>query len=285
MDDRSIIDTHVHLWDVDRLSYAWLEEFPQLNRTHGLDEYDAAAGPAPIEQIVFVECTESFDDDVSRREVEWAAGLVEQDSRIQGIVAHASLEKGREARPHLDWLADRPLVTGVRRILQEEERTFFHRDDFVEGLRLLADYNFSFDLTVKAPQLPAALDLVDRCPDVTFVLDHLGKPRIREKKFNTWDEHVGALAERPNVVCKFSGLLTEADLENWTVDAVRPYIERAYEHFGPDRILFGGDWPVLRLAADLRTWLDLLDTVFGALSSAEREALYRTNAERIYGLA
>ena len=285
MDDVSIVDSHVHLWEVDRLPYAWLEDLPPLNRTHGLAEYDSAVGAAPIEEIVFVECTEAFDDEVSRREVEWVTGLAEQDPRIRGIVAHASLEKGDRVREHLDWLADRPLVKGVRRLLQDEPDAFFGRADFREGLRHLARYDFSFDLTIRAPQLPAAIDLVDACPEVSFVLDHLGKPRVRAGEIEAWDDGLAALAERPNVVCKLSGVLTEADPEAWTVDDVRPYIERAYEHFGPERILFGGDWPVLRLAADLPAWLEVLDAVLGELSPAEQRALYRTTAERVYRLS
>jgi L-fuconolactonase len=281
---RSIVDTHVHLWNVDRLPYTWLEELPLLDRTHGLDEYDAAVGSVPVEKMVFVECTESFDDAVSRREVEWVSGLAEQESRLSGIVAHASLDKGASVRDHLDWLAEQPLVTGVRRILQEEPVAFFGQPDVVDGVRALADYDFSFDLTVRAPQLPAAIDLVDACPNVRFVLDHLGKPRIREGGFDPWAQHLAALAERPNVVCKISGVLTEAAPEAWTLESVRPYVEEALAQFGAERVLFGGDWPVLRLAADYPTWIDVLDAVLEGASAAEKTALFRTNAERVYGL-
>lgn len=285
MDDLSIVDTHVHLWDVEHLPYSWLEDLPSLNRTYGLDEYTESVGAAPIEKLVFVECTESFDDEASRAEVQWVSSLADQDARIQGIVAHASLEKGRDAQDHLDWLAERPLVKGVRRILQEEPSSFFDRPAFIEGVRMLAEYDFSFDLTVRAPQLPDAIDLVDRCPDVTFVLDHLGKPRIRERAFDPWNRHLAALAERPNVVCKLSGVLTEADPETWTEEDVRPYLEQAIAQFGVDRVLFGGDWPVLRLAADMPTWLGVVETVLREHSPPETRALMRSNAERIYQLA
>ncbi|MEF8795050.1 MAG: amidohydrolase family protein [Salinivenus sp.] len=284
MDVTDIVDSHVHLWDVDHLPYAWLEDHPPLNRTHDLDAFDRATETVPVDTFVFVECTESFDDDVGRREVEWVTSLAEQDPRIRGIVAHASLEKGDSVRDHLDWLAEQRLVTGVRRLLQDEPAAFFGRSDFREGLRHLARYDFTFDLTIRAPQLPAAIDLVDACPDVVFVLDHIGKPRIRAGEIEAWNDGLAALAERPNVVCKLSGVLTEADPEDWTVDAVRPYIERAVEHFGSERLLFGGDWPVLRLAADYPTWVDVLDTVLEGASAAEKTALFEANAQRVYGL-
>jgi len=284
MDVPDLVDSHVHLWNVEHLSYTWLEAHPPLNRTHDLGAFDRATEGVSVDRFVFVECTEAFDDTVSRREVEWASALAEEDPRLAGIVAHASLEKGDRAREHLEGLAERPLVTGVRRLLQDEPAAFFAQPDFRDGVRALADYDFSFDLTVRAPQLPHAVDLVDACPDVQFVLDHLGKPRIREGAFDPWAQNLAALAERPNVVCKLSGVLTEADPETWTVDAVRPYIEEALAQFGTERVLFGGDWPVLRLAADYPTWVDVLETVLTGTSPAEQAALFRANAQRVYGL-
>lgn len=276
----SLIDTHVHFWAPDRLDYSWLEAFPVLNQPHGLSEYREAT--AEVEGMVFVECTESFDDAVSKKEVEWVHTLAEEEDRLQAIVAHASLEKGEEARPHLDWLSSQPLVTGVRRIVQDEGPEFLTHADFVEGVQLLGDYDFSFDLTVKAHQLNAAVELVDRCPNVQFVLDHLGKPQIRDNEWMPWSDHIEALAKRENVVCKLSGVLTEADLDAWTYGDVAPYLEHAVASFGQERVLFGGDWPVLRLAADYQTWLDVLNRFVQDWSDAERTALFRKNAERVY---
>lgn len=280
----SIVDTHVHLWDLDRLPYPWLQDLPLLHETHGLDDYDEAIGEARVKHFVFVECTESLDDETSRDEVRWVSSLAQQDDRLQGIVAHASLEEGREARDHLEWLAQRPLVKGVRRLLQDEPDRFFRRSSFVEGLQMLPAFNLSFDVTVRAPQLPDVIDLVDQCPDVRFVLDHIGKPNIREGRLDPWREHLASLAERSNVVCKLSGVLTEADLEGWTPDGVRPYLEHALECFGVDRVMFGGDWPVLRLAADYPTWLDVLEPVLQDYSEAERGEILSSNAKRMYGL-
>lgn len=284
MIDLPITDTHVHLWDVERTTYSWLSDLPLLHETHGVEEYDDATGDAPIETIVFVECTESFDDEESREEVRWVSSLAETDERIQGIIAHASLEKGQEARPHLDWLAQNPRVKGVRRLLQDESEAFFERKDFIEGVQLLEEYGLTFDITVRAHQLPAVIDLVDQCPGVSFVLDHLGKPNIEDGLFDTWSTHLTSLAERQNVTCKLSGVLTEADPETWTPVEIRPYLEHALDCFGVDRLMFGSDWPVVRLAADYPTWLDLLDTTLHGISRSEKRELFHSTPKRIYQL-
>lgn len=284
MIDVPLLDAHVHLWEVDRFEYAWLESFPTLNRDHGLDDYERATEDAGVDGMVFVECTESFDDEVSRQEVEWVESLAREEDRIRGIVAHASLEKGTDARPHLDWLSDRPLVTGVRRIVQEEPHDFLRRPDFLNGIRLLNEYDFTFDLTVRAAQLDSAIALVDQCPEVKFVLDHLGKPGIRDAAWEPWSRRIAELAERENVCCKLSGVLTEASLDDWTYEGVAPYVDHALECFGVDRVLFGGDWPVLRLAADYATWVDVVGRYLQRWSPSEKRALCRENAERIYQL-
>jgi L-fuconolactonase len=279
-----IIDTHVHLWDLDRMAYPWLEDLPSIHETYRLEEYNAAAGDAPVEALIFVECTVSFDNEKSRQEVQWVSSLAEHEERIQGIVAHASLETGHADRDHLEWLAQQPLVTGVRRILQSEPDEFLQRPSFVEGVRMLAEFDFTFDITVRAAQLPSVIDLVDKCPDVDFVLDHIGKPNIQDGEFEPWSESLSALAERPNVVCKLSGVLTEANPEDWTTAEVRPYIDHAIEQFGVDRLMFGGDWPVLLLAADYPTWLEVLTNILERHTTDQKRRLFQKTAERVYQL-
>jgi len=285
MSSLSLLDAHVHLWEIDRFEYEWLESFPRLNQSHGIDDYTDAIGDVTVDDLVFVECTEAFDDVVARKEVQWVQSLAGDDERIRGIVAHASLEKGAASREHLDWLGEQPRVVGVRRLLQHDPADVMLQSEFVEGVRLLREYDFSFDVTVTADQLEHVIELVDRCPDVQFVLDHLGKPALREGRMDPWRSYLNRLAEREHVACKLSGLLTEADLDAWTSEDVRPFVEHALECFGPDRLLYGGDWPVLRLAADYPTWVDLLETMLSACTDAERRSIFRGTAERIYALS
>lgn len=286
----SFVDAHVHLWDFDhvaysRLAYPWVAEIPVLNASHGIEAFDRASRGGPVEQFVFVECTVSFDDETARQEVCWAHDLARQDARLQGMVAHASLEKGEAIRPHLAWLNDQPLVRGVRRLLQDEpDPSFCLQPAFVEGVRLLSDFDFTFDVCVRAHQLPQVTELVRQCPEVGFVLDHLGKPPIREGRLDPWRAHLQALAECPNVACKVSGVLTEASPDGWSAAEVRPYLEHALDVFGTDRLLFGSDWPVLKQAGTYATWVQLAREAVSAYSEAEQRRLFRETAERVYRL-
>lgn len=285
MPDLALIDTHVHLWDPARLLYPWLADLPRINARHDLAVFDEARAGREVEAMVFVECTGAMDDAVARREVEWVQDVARADTRLRGIVAHASVERGEAARPHLEWLAAQPLVKGVRRLIQHEpDPAFCAQPFFVEGVRQLARYGLSFDICIYHHQLPAAVELVRACPEVTFVLDHIGKPPIREGRLDPWRGHLRALAALPNAVCKLSGVVTEADPDSWTPDDVRPYIDHAVEAFGFSRLLFGSDWPVLRLAGDYPGWAHLVDEAVRHASDGDRLKLFRTNAERVYRL-
>lgn len=285
MDSVSLTDTHVHFWDVDRFEYEWLSEFDVLNQTYDLEDYAEATTGFSVADIVFVECTDTFDDEVSQEEVEWVESLAQEGNQISGIVAHASLEKGGDVDSHLNWLADRPHVTGIRRVVQEESDGFLLESDLVDGLRLLPAYDFTFDLAIRSDQLPDAIALVDLCPEVIFVLDHLGMPQIREGEWSSWRTFIEVLAQRENVVCKLAGVLTEADLDSWTYEEVAPYLDHVVECFGVDRVLFGGDWPVVRLAADYPQWVGVLERFTSDWSDREKEQFVQTNAERVYNLS
>lgn len=280
-----LTDTHLHLWDQERYPYEWVREHAVLNRSYGLDAFDAACDEVTVGKMIFIECTVSFDDAVARDEVRWVQRLAEHEPRLQGIVAHASLERGTAIRSHLEWLAEQPLVRGVRRLIQDEPAPdFCLQPSFVDGVRLLAAFDFTFDLCVYHHQLPQVIELIRRCPNVQFVLDHIGKPPVRDEVMSPWRERITALAACPNVACKISGVLTEADPEAWTPDAVRPYLEHAIEVFGFERVLFGGDWPVLKLAGTYPGWVQLVRDTVRHASSAERRQLFQDTAERVYRL-
>jgi len=280
-----LVDTHVHLWDIERLSYAWLEKYPSLNRTHNLELFDNDRADASVNKIIFVECTGALDDQIAQTEVIWILSQADRDARISGIVAHASLEFGDGEYEHLSWLAHQPLVRGVRRLIQgETDATFCMSPGFIEGVRLLADFDFTFDACIYHHQLPSLIRLVSECAKIQFVLDHLGKRAIIKGMQDPWREHIRELASLPNVVCKISGALTEADHDNLQASSVLPYVEYVIEQFGIDRIMFGSDWPVLRLAGTYTTWLDLVRTIAKNMSAVDQLKLFSQNAERIYRL-
>ena len=277
----AIVDSHVHLWNPASLRYPWLDGLPALNRAFGPSEFAAASAQANVSKLVFVEC--GCESAQSLTETDWIIGQAQSEPRLQGIVAHASLENGAAARSEVSTLATRPLVKGVRRLLQgESDPEFCLRPEFIEGLKLLVAFDFTFDLCIRHEQLRAVTELVRRAPEVQFVLDHLGKPPVRERKHDPWATELHALATLPNVCCKISGLTTEADWKNWRPADLRPYVEIALEAFGFDRVLFGGDWPVMTLATDYQRWVETVRELIPFASEQETSQLFRTNAERIY---
>jgi L-fuconolactonase len=277
----AIVDSHVHLWNPAQFRYVWLDGLPPLNRAFLPADFSAASAKTRVARMIFVEC--GCEPSQSIAEVDWISALARQDPRLSGIVASAPLERGEAARDELAALAQRPLVKGVRRVLQAEtDLEFCLRPDFISGVKLLEQLNFTFDLCIRHEQLRAVTELARRVPQVQFVLDHFGKPPVRERKMQPWATDLRVLARLPNVSCKISGLTTEADWKSWRLQDLRSYFEVALDAFGGDRVLFGGDWPVCTLAADYQTWVETVMGLTGSLDEKDRANLFRKNAERIY---
>ncbi len=285
MNDFPIIDAHLHLWDPVRLRYPWLDGRPALNRSFLPADYRRACGALPVEQMIFMQC-ECLPAQY-QEEVRWVTRLAaEEEPRITGVVTWAPLEKGAAVRPELERLAQNKLVKGIRRMIEfEPDPAFGLRPDFVRGVRMLAEFGLTFDLGVNYRQNQVMLQLVERCPDVRFMLDHLGKPGIREHRLDPWREEIRQLTGFPNVYCKVSSLATPADHQNWTIEDVRPYAEHVFECFGFDRTVFAGDWPVSAQAASLPRCVETLEQIIAGCSAAEHRQFYHDNALRFYGLA
>lgn len=277
-----IVDTHVHLWHPEQLRYPWLSEVPALNRPYLLKDYIAAYGELEVESIVFVQCDTHPDDGL--KETAWVTALANVDPRIQGIVAWAPLEEGEQVAPFVEKLADNPLVKGIRRLIQSESLDFCVRPDFVNGVKTLARYQLSFDICIFHPQLGNAIRLVEQCPNVQFILDHIGKPDIKNQLFDPWKQEIETLAAFPNVYCKISGLVTEADLEMWTPADLHPYIAHVIACFGFDRVIYGSDWPVSTQASDYPRWVQALKEAVSGCSPEEQQNLFRDNAIKFYHL-
>ena len=278
-----VIDAHLHLWDPKRLSYPWLAEVPTIAQVHGPSEFEAARGEAQVECFVFVQC----DCLPAQQEQEalWVSELARGEPRLGAIVAGLQVERGDAVRAQLEAYASNPLVKGVRRLIQSEtDPGFCEREDFVSGVARLAEADLSFDLCLHAAQLEGVVRLVRRLPHVRFVLDHLGKPDIRGGGLDPWRARLRDLAELPNVWAKVSGLVTEADPAAWTADGLRPYVEHAVECFGFERLMFGGDWPVSRLACTYPEWVAALDEILAGISAAEGQRFWRGTAAEVYRL-
>jgi L-fuconolactonase len=281
MNAEYIVDSHVHLWDPARLRYPWLTALPALNRPFLPADFGADSKAANIGKCIFIEC--GCDPAESLAEVDWIFDLTRNETRIRGIIAHAQLEKGEGVRTELEKLAARPLVKGIRRNLQgENSLDFFLEPEFVASVNLLKAFGFSFDICIRHEQLPAIVELVSRVPEVTFVLDHFGKPDVRGGRLKPWATHLKMLAKLPNVVCKISGLATEADWKSWQPADLGVYFEQALECFGFGRILFGSDWPVATLATSYERWMDTVQNLLPFTKESDRTKVFRSNAERIY---
>ena len=282
MEKFPIVDTHVHLWHPKQLRYPWLAEVPALNRPYLLKDYIAAYGALAIESIVFVQCDTHPDDGL--KETAWVTSLAAVDPRIQGIVAWAPLEEGAQVAPFVEKLAENRLVKGIRRLIQSESVDFCVHPDFVSGVKTLSRYGLSFDLCIFHPQLANAIRLVEQCPHVQFILDHIGKPDIKNQLFDPWKQELETLAGFPNVHCKISGLVTEAELETWTPADLQPYIEHVITCFGFDRVIYGSDWPVSTQASDYSRWVQTLKDAVSGCTSEELRNLFRDNAIKFYKL-
>ncbi|MEM7311829.1 MAG: amidohydrolase family protein [Planctomycetota bacterium] len=283
MTNLPIVDTHVHLWEPANIEYPWLPQVPVLNRPYLLEDYRKTCGEANVTGMVFVECEANHD--LGKQEADWVASLAEQDSRLQGIVARASIEKGKAIRDDVAALAENRLVKGIRRLIQEEpDVTFCAQPNFIEGVQTLEEFGLSFDICVYHPQLSSAIELVRQCPNINFVLDHIGKPGIKDQLFDPWKSEILELAELDNVTCKISGMVCEADMENWQPADLKPYIHHVLDAFGFDRVMFGGDWPVIVQACEVSRWIDVLSEEVSSCSESEQRRLFHDNAVRVYRL-
>jgi L-fuconolactonase len=286
--DFPIVDCHVHLWDPERFRMSWLDSNERLNRPFLLREYREATAGIEVGAMIYLEV--DLDPEYKLLEARFVDGLASQDPRLEGIVASAPVEDGDAVQSYLDDLsAVGPRLKGIRRITQSEpDPAFCLQPGFVRGVQLLNDYGLSFDICINHRQLASTVRLVEQCPDVRFMLDHIAKPEIRGEGLDPWREQMRQLAAFPNVTCKISGVVTEADpagwTGGWTVDDVRPYIEHALEVFGEDRVAYGGDWPVVLNAAPYRRWVETLETITAGLSPQAKRKLWADNARRFYRL-
>ena len=274
----AVVDSHVHFWDPAAREHAWLAGDARLDRPFGPTDYAAATG-GRVGGVVAVQADCRWDQ--AQDETSWFGTFGDAEVPVIGIVAAARLEDP-EVGGHLNWLGEQPLVVGVRRLLQDEPSGFATSDGFVEGVRSLARHGLTMDLCVRHHQLAEVTELVRLCPDVTFVLDHCGKPDIRGGGYDAWAADLGRLAELPRVSCKLSGLLSEADAAN--ASAVPAYLTHALAVFGPERCLFGSDWPVCTTAGSWDQWWDVAGEVLDQLDADGKDHVLGGAAVRTYGL-
>ncbi|MCF1744969.1 amidohydrolase family protein [Paradevosia shaoguanensis] len=270
-----ILDTHLHLVYQDRFSYPWLANAGPLNKQWDAESYFAEAEKLGIESAIHMEV------DVAEKDIAAETAFVTQaHPRVIGAVASGRPEHEGFAE-YLETLVRNPKVRGLRRILHEAPNELSQTELFAENLRRLAPYHLSFDLCLRADQLPIGADLADKAPDVHFVLDHCGVPKVAAMELEPWRHYIKELAKRPNINAKISGIVAYAK-PDWTVDDLRPFAEHVIESFGWDRVVWGSDHPVCTLTANLTRWVEATNQILSGASETEKAKLLHRNAERIY---
>jgi L-fuconolactonase len=272
------IDAHHHFWQLDQFDYSWLDQ-PKLAPIRckflpsDLWPHLQAAG---IDKTIVVQTQHNV------AENRWALNMAEQYDWIAGVVGWVDLASP-QCEEQLREFIVHPKFIGVRHVTQDEpDEDFIVREEVLRGLQVLERHGIPFDLLFYVQHLRHVPTLAHRLPNLRMVIDHLSKPRIKEQLIDDWRRDLHAASRYPNVYCKLSGLITEADWQHWTSEDLKPYVQAALDCFGPKRCMFGSDWPVCLLAGSYNQVVEALHEALGPLSSTERETIFGKTAATFY---
>lgn len=276
----AIVDAHQHFWDLSRFSQDWLDipAHAPIRRSFLPDDLAGDLAACGVGRSVFVQTKHDVAENA------WALGLADRHDWIAGVVGWVDLTAADCAQQLAGFRRHRKAV-GIRHVVQDESVDFLARPDVRRGLGVLAAARCPYDLLLFPPQLRSAIDVAAALPDLPLVLDHLAKPALRTRRgLAQWETDLRALADRPNVVAKLSGLVTEADWALWTVDDLRECVAIALDAFGPRRLMFGSDWPVCQLASGYHRWFATIGDLITPLTADERARILGGTAIAFYGL-
>lgn len=280
-----IVDTHQHLWDLKKFKLPWIKQGETLDRSYLMADYREATAGLNIVKTVYMEVDVAPEQqDV---EIEYVSELCGRDDNPMA----AAVVSGRPASDgfgaYLSRHKSNRYVRGIRQVLHvaSTPRGYCLEKPFIAGIQRLGEQGWSFDLCMRSDELADAVRLVDACPGTRFVLDHCGNASVVAQDLSQWRRDIAALAERKNVIGKISGIIASGAGGKWSVENLAPIINHTLDAFGPDRVVFGGDWPVCTLAATYRQWVEALRTIVGSRSLAERRRLFHDNAVKFYRLA
>ena len=272
-----IVDSHQHFWQVGRFDYPWMTpEVDVLCHDYLPGQLEPILQDNGVHQTVLVQASNSV------AETQWLLSLADQNPFIAGVVGWVDLQSADVGR-QLDDLAAHPKFKGVRHLVESEPADdWLSQESVLRGLRELSSRGLSYDLLVHRRHLKYAKTAINECPDLRFVIDHLAKPPIARDEIDEWARDLKPMASARNVWCKLSGLVTEASWTSWRVEDFIPYVDKALEYFGPQRMMFGSDWPVCSLAASYEQVLELFQTLLADLSEGDRESIFAKNASEFY---
>lgn len=274
-----IIDAHQHFWHYDAQRDSWITpEMSALKRDFLPDHLRLELATNGVDGTIAVQARQS------EHETKFLLSLAAQHREIMGVVGWVDLRDSR-VQERLHYYSSFDKLRGFRHIAQSEpDDRFLVQNDFCRGIECLREFNFTYDILIYPRQLPAAIDLVRRFPEQGFVIDHMAKPRVRAAELEPWARHIEELAAHPNVWCKLSGLVTEAEWRKWSPQQFRPFFDVVLKAFGSDRLMFGSDWPVCLLSATYAETQQLVADAIADLSSAEQQKIFALNAMSFYGL-
>lgn len=273
------IDAHQHFWDLSRFPYPWMPPAPSpLRRNFLPEDLQPILERNTFDGCVVVQAT------THSGEAPWLLDLAKKHPFVLGVVAWVDLADPSLGKT-LDTLQRDPKFKGIRHPVHDEaDDRWLLRSDVVRGLKELERRSIPYDLLLRPQHLPAAIELVDKLPKLPMVIDHIAKPLIAKRQMDGWATDMERIAKAPNLTVKLSGMITEAEWKSWTADDLRPYVQHAYKLFGPDRCMYGSDWPVCLLAGMWKEVLAALTQALGSLPQLAREGLMGATAAKFYGL-
>jgi len=273
------IDSHQHFWKYKQEEYAWIsDQMNLLKRDHLPAELFSILTNAGYDGSIAVQARQSL------KETDWLLKLASENDFIKAVVGWVNLFSENIDEQLSNYKLNRKFV-GIRHVLQDEpDDDFMLGAGFCKGIKTLAKYDLTYDLLIFPKHLKIATKLVQQFPVQKFILDHAGKPCIKERAFEPWKNEITILARNPNVFCKLSGMVTEADWQNWKPADFVPYLDILFESFGPSRLMIGSDWPVCTIAGDYSHVMNLVENYISNLSATEKKAILGENAVSIYRL-
>jgi len=295
--DIPIVDTHQHLWDLSKIRLAWLAGDAKLNRDYLMEDYLEAVKGLPVVKAVYMEVAVVDEDLV--KEAEWISDICRSKRGPTVAAVIGGRPASEDFRSYLSQFRNNPVIKGVRWIPPATKlgHKYYFSPEMRKNLRLLGEWGMSFDICIPPEWLTDAADLVNACPETRFILDHCGN--ADPQQFGRWGKELGeqavqyveqwrrgidALAARKNVVCKISGIIARVKPEDWRPDDLAPIVNHCLDVFGPDRVMFAGDWPVCTKGAPLREWILALHKIVAGRPLEERRKLFHDNAVKFYGL-
>jgi L-fuconolactonase len=274
-----IIDSHVHFWSYDVARHGWINDEMRVIRKDFL--------PADLEQVFAknqVEGCVAVQADTTEKETNLLVELSKKHPIIKGVVGWVDLSD-ENIEEKLQTYSKEPIIKGFREIMQgAPDDQFLTNKKFQEGVKKLSAYGFTYDVLIYHDQLPSAIRFTEKYPDQHFILDHIAKPDIKNKQWKKWRDDIRELSRNPNMYCKLSGMVTEADWKKWNFESFEPYIDTVAEYFGTDRICFGSDWPVCLVAGKYDQVLRIVTEFLEQVAATEREQVLSGNISRFYKL-